>query len=60
MPNGRSYRISVKREAGGPEPAGYVSNLLHDHVNVGDEVRLAAPLWQFPYRRQCTHAYRSD
>jgi nitric oxide dioxygenase len=47
MPNGRSYRISVKREGGGPQPAGYVSNLLHDHVNVGDEVRLAAPYGSF-------------
>ncbi|WP_233887716.1 NO-inducible flavohemoprotein [Paraburkholderia flagellata] len=47
MPNGRTYRISVKREAGGPQPAGYVSNLLHDHVNVGDEVKLAAPYGNF-------------
>ncbi|MEB2488118.1 NO-inducible flavohemoprotein [Burkholderia multivorans] len=43
MPNGRTYRISVKREGGGPYPPGHVSCLLHDHVNVGDEVRLAAP-----------------
>ncbi|MDN7653715.1 NO-inducible flavohemoprotein [Burkholderia multivorans] len=43
MPNGRTYRISVKREGGGPYPPGYVSCLLHDYVNVGDEVRLAAP-----------------
>lgn len=47
MPNGHSYRISVKREGGGPQPAGYVSNLLHDHVNVGDEVKLAAPYGNF-------------
>jgi nitric oxide dioxygenase len=48
MPNGRSYRISVKREAGGgAQPPGYVSCLLHDHVNVGDEVRLAAPYGTF-------------
>ncbi|WP_042884169.1 NO-inducible flavohemoprotein [Cupriavidus necator] len=47
MPNGRSYRISVKREAGGTQPPGHVSNLLHDHVNVGDEVRLAAPYGSF-------------
>jgi nitric oxide dioxygenase len=47
-PNGRSYRISVKRE-GGPDPAqeGYVSTLLHDHVQVGDKVRLAAPYGNF-------------
>ncbi|WP_179400743.1 NO-inducible flavohemoprotein [Burkholderia guangdongensis] len=47
MPNGRSYRISVKRESGGAFPPGYVSCLLHDHVDVGDEVRLAAPFGTF-------------
>jgi nitric oxide dioxygenase len=47
MPNGRSYRISVKREGGGTQPPGYVSCLLHDHVNVGDEVKLAAPYGSF-------------
>jgi len=47
MPNGRSYRISVKREGGGAQPPGYVSCLLHDHVNVGDEVKLAAPYGSF-------------
>jgi nitric oxide dioxygenase len=47
MPNGSSYRISVKRESGGAQPAGYVSCLLHDHVNVGDEVKLAAPYGSF-------------
>jgi nitric oxide dioxygenase len=47
-PNGRSYRISVKRE-GGPDPAqqGYVSSLLHDQVQVGDTIRLAAPYGNF-------------
>ena len=47
MPNGKSYRISVKRESGGPNPPGYVSNLLHDHVEVGDTVKLAAPYGNF-------------
>nr|WP_158903549.1 NO-inducible flavohemoprotein [Burkholderia sp. L27(2015)] len=47
MPNGRTYRISVKRESGGTLPPGYVSCLLHDHVNVGDEVKLAAPYGNF-------------
>ncbi|MFX1763823.1 NO-inducible flavohemoprotein [Paraburkholderia sp. A1RI-2L] len=47
MPNGHSYRISVKRESGGPNPPGYVSCLLHDHVNVGDEIKLAAPYGSF-------------
>jgi nitric oxide dioxygenase len=47
MPNGRSYRISVKREGGDTNPPGYVSCLLHDHVNVGDEIKLAAPYGTF-------------
>lgn len=48
MPNGHSYRISVKREdGGGVNPPGFVSCLLHEHVNVGDEVRLAAPYGTF-------------
>jgi nitric oxide dioxygenase len=47
MPNGRSYRISVKREGGGTQPPGYVSCLLHDQVEVGDEVKLAAPYGTF-------------
>jgi nitric oxide dioxygenase len=47
-PNGRSYRISVKRE-GGADPAqqGYVSTLLHDQVQIGDKIRLAAPYGNF-------------
>jgi nitric oxide dioxygenase len=47
-PNGSTYRISVKREAGpGPGQQGYVSTLLHDEVKVGDTVRLAAPYGNF-------------
>lgn len=47
-PNGRSYRISVKREGGAsPETAGYVSSLLHDSVAVGDVVKLAPPFGDF-------------
>jgi nitric oxide dioxygenase len=43
-PNGRSYRISVKREGGtDAEHAGYVSTLLHDQVGVGDSIRVGAP-----------------
>jgi len=44
-PNGRSYRISVKRELG--EHNGIVSNFLHDHLNVGDVVDLHAPVGDF-------------
>jgi nitric oxide dioxygenase len=47
MPNGRSYRISVKRESGGSHPPGFVSCLLHDQVNVGDELKLTAPYGNF-------------
>lgn len=50
-PNSRTYRITVKREAGtdgdGPDSAGYVSNLLHDHVGKGDTVQLTPPFGDF-------------
>jgi nitric oxide dioxygenase len=47
-PNGRSYRISVKKEIGpAPGQAGYVSSLLHDKVQVGDKVRVTAPYGNF-------------
>ena len=43
-PNGRSYRISVKREGGGDgRDPGYVSTLLHDQVRVGDALKVSAP-----------------
>lgn len=43
-PNGRSYRISVKREDGPDlDHAGYVSTLLHKHVQEGDILKVAAP-----------------
>jgi len=47
-PNGRYYRISVKREDEGvAHEAGYVSNLLHDHVKLGDIVRITPPFGAF-------------
>jgi nitric oxide dioxygenase len=47
-PNGRSYRISVKREDGAvPEQKGYVSTLLHEEVQVGDRIQLAPPYGNF-------------
>jgi nitric oxide dioxygenase len=47
-PNGRSYRISVKREGGNDwTRPGYVSTLLHDHVNEGDVIKVAAPYGNF-------------
>lgn len=42
LANGREYRISVKREAGGR-----VSNHLHDNVQVGDELELFPPSGEF-------------
>ncbi|MEX9253572.1 NO-inducible flavohemoprotein [Pseudenterobacter timonensis] len=41
-PNGKSYRIAVKREEGGQ-----VSNWLHNQASVGDVVHLAAPAGDF-------------
>ncbi|WP_337239753.1 FAD-binding oxidoreductase, partial [Vibrio cholerae] len=37
-----TYRISVKREEGGK-----VSNYLHDSLNIGEKVQLAAPAGDF-------------
>ena len=45
-PNGRDYRISVKREAGGR-----VSKHLHDRVQEGDELELFAPAGEFTLNR---------
>ncbi len=42
QPNGKSYRIAVKREAGG-----LVSEWLHDEAKPGDIVHLAAPAGDF-------------
>ncbi|WBU50554.1 NO-inducible flavohemoprotein [Kosakonia pseudosacchari] len=42
QPDGKSYRIAVKREAGGQ-----VSNWLHNSAKVGDIVHLAAPAGDF-------------
>ncbi|NNN28705.1 MULTISPECIES: NO-inducible flavohemoprotein [Pseudomonas] len=44
-PNGREYRISVKRE-----PEGKVSSYLHDRLNVGDELDLFPPAGDFVLR----------
>lgn len=42
LPNGRTYRISVKRE-----PGGLVSNFFHDRVQPGLEVDAFAPAGEF-------------
>jgi len=44
-PNGKTYRISVKREI--QNVPGKVSNYLHDAINVGDEVNLYSPAGDF-------------
>ncbi|WP_436893120.1 NO-inducible flavohemoprotein [Siccibacter turicensis] len=41
-PNGKSYRIAVKREG-----EGQVSNWLHQHAQPGDVIHLAAPAGDF-------------
>jgi nitric oxide dioxygenase len=46
-PNGRYYRISVKREAGSPHPDGMISNRMHDFVEEGDVLDLSAPAGTF-------------
>ncbi|MCM3566901.1 NO-inducible flavohemoprotein [Neobacillus mesonae] len=41
------YRISVKREAGTPNPDGTVSNYLHDSVEEGEILNISAPAGDF-------------
>ena len=53
IPNGRRYRISVKREAEASSP-GYVSNLLHDHIKEGDVVKLTPPFGVFTIDMKAT------
>ncbi|TYL46514.1 NO-inducible flavohemoprotein [Marinomonas sp. IMCC 4694] len=52
-PNGQSYRISVKRE-GSNNIAGVMSNYLHDHVNVGDEIEAMPPAGDFFFQDKQT------
>lgn len=51
-PNGKYYRISVKREAGSQHPDGMISNRLHDHIQKGDRVELTAPAGSFVLNKQ--------
>ena len=48
-PNGETYRISVKREGSG-DLSGVMSNYLHDHLNVGDEIELMPPAGDFNFQ----------
>ncbi|USE35298.1 NO-inducible flavohemoprotein [Endozoicomonas sp. SCSIO W0465] len=45
-PNGKSYRISVKREGEG-ETRGIISHYLHDNVQLDDVVELCPPCGDF-------------
>ncbi|AWN45148.1 NO-inducible flavohemoprotein [Methylobacterium terrae] len=46
-PNGRAYRITVKREATPGHPAGLVSSWLHDGARPGTVLEAAAPAGDF-------------
>lgn len=46
-PDGRHYRISVKREAAPNSPFGLVSNFLHDAVPEGGTLLVHAPVGDF-------------
>ena len=48
-PNGKTYRISVKRESGDVSgvASGVMSNYVHDHLNVGDIIDLHPPAGDF-------------
>ncbi|MFM0391540.1 2Fe-2S iron-sulfur cluster-binding protein [Paraburkholderia phytofirmans] len=50
-PNGRTYRISVKREG-----KGGVSDWLHDHLSVGDNVEALAPRGTFVFNESAGRA----
>ncbi|GIU07113.1 MULTISPECIES: NO-inducible flavohemoprotein [unclassified Shewanella] len=49
-PNGKQYRISVKREA--TAIPGVVSNYLHDHVQIGDNIDVYPPAGDFHYEER--------
>jgi len=43
-PNGKYYRISVKKEHGNQQrPEGYVSNLLHNSIQEGAVIEVSPP-----------------
>lgn len=46
-PNGKYYRISVKKESGSKHPDGMISNQLHNYIKEGDVVELSAPAGTF-------------
>ncbi len=52
-PNGKHYRISVKREGTG-DIKGVMSNYLHDHLKVGDEIEAMPPAGDFVFQDKQT------
>jgi len=47
-PNGKYYRISVKRETGAqPNLNGMISNHLHDHIGIGEIIDVSSPAGNF-------------
>ncbi|RNF51635.1 NO-inducible flavohemoprotein [Marinomonas hwangdonensis] len=52
-PNGKHYRISVKREGTG-DIKGVMSNYLHDHLKVGDEIEAMPPAGDFVFKDKQT------
>lgn len=46
-PNGRTFRISVKREKHTLRPEGIISNRLHDFIEKGGIIDVSAPAGQF-------------
>lgn len=51
-PNGKYYRISVKRETGNIHPDGMISNRLHDYISEGDLVDLSSPSGVFVLKHE--------
>lgn len=46
-PNGKYYRISVKKETGSTHPDGMISNRLHNEIQEGDILDVSAPSGTF-------------
>jgi uncharacterized protein len=55
-PNGRYYRLSIKRELPREPglPKGLVSNYFHDHIQQGSIVRALSPRGQFVLEKEST------
>ncbi|QQK75336.1 NO-inducible flavohemoprotein [Salicibibacter cibarius] len=49
------FRISVKRETAPGYPDGAISNFLHDHLDVGDQIPISAPAGVFTVDTNADH-----